>query len=778
MSAAGCWARRTFIVLLSACWASAALAQPAPDGSRVALIIGNSEYSAVGRLGNPVNDAEAVGEAFLRLGFDVTIATDLDYASMRRALQDFEVKVATAEYAVVFYAGHGIEINGTNYLIPVDAQLKRDTHVFDETIPLERVLTSVEQASAFRLVILDACRDNPFADQMELTGATRAISRGLVRYEPTPSSILAYAAREGTTADDGAGEHSPYTTALLQRLETPGMEVGFLFRHVRDDVMAATGGVQEPVFFNTLGSDPVYLAAAEAQLPERQIGRADETDQGNIVVAYEAARAIDTVEAWQSFLRYYPTGLYPDLARAALNKLRGEVDGVTEMLPAPVGVDGPVFVDAGAGEDGPAAAMSACENLAAYAHDLDRPDGVAAVSDTEIQIDFRPVLDACRIAVELNPENRWALASLARVADLGDRPDEAYRTALAAAELGSAQAMVLVGRYRQFGISAEQDLELAVDWYRRSADAGNSDGMLRLGYLYDQGLGVALDLDESGRWLARAAEAGNPAAIAAIGYRFDRGRGVDEDSVEARYWYERAALRGDSFAMQSLAALYEFGEGGGVDLELARQWYERAAELGEGVSMASLGYFYEAGIGVEVDVAVARQWYERGAAEGDHISMYALGNLYEFGLGVEQDYEEAARWFSQSALTGEMPLALIPLGQFFDQGLGVEQNFGTALELWQEAAAAGEADALAYLGYLYELGRGVEQDLAEAARYYVAALAGGSVFAVELFTDSPDGYPPAIRRAIEAFLIGEGLLHGKPDGIFDDTTRAALAEIG
>ncbi len=778
MGAAKSLAQRAAIVVLSIFVAFVAEAQE-PDGTRVALIIGNSDYEAVGRLPNPVNDAEAIGAAFTRLGFDVTLITDVDYGAMRRALQDFETKVATAEVAVVFFAGHGIEIDGTNYLIPTDAQLKRDTHVFDETIPLDRVLTAVEQATVLRIIILDACRNNPFVVQMERSGPTRSIGRGLARVDPSGSTILAYAAREGTVADDGDGDHSPFTEALLAHLETPGLEVSFVFRNVRDDVLTATGGIQEPIVYSSLGREEIYFVSTKIPLspvPVIQVQGAAETDQSNVVVAYQAALAIDTVEAWQAFLRYYSTGLYADLARAALNKLRGEERADVELLPAPEIADQPMFV--GDDVDAAVGAAAACDRFAAYQNDPDRPDQIVAVSDAELEANAPAALDACRLAVQHNSGDRRMLSQLARAAGLANRPEEAYEAALEAAELGSAQSIATIGLAYQLGLVVEQSYETAAEWYRRAAEAGGSDGMLHLGYLYDQGLGVPLDLDESGRWFARAAEADNAAAITAIAYRLQNGRGVAQDQVEARYWYERAALRGDGFAMQALGLLHEYGEGGPVDYELARSWYLRAAEQGSGVAMASLGFGYETGLGVAVDLDVARDRYERGAAEGDHVAMFALGRIYEGGIGVEQNYEESVHWYSQSAFTGEMPFALVRLGLFFDQGLGVEQNFATARSLWGEAAAAGEADALVNLGYLFELGRGVPEDLDRAGRYYIEALMAGSQYALEEFVNYSQDYAVAVRRMIEAFLIEQGLLTGKPDGRFDDAARQALQRLG
>src|SRR5882724_2944058 len=153
---------------------------------RVALVIGNSAYKNVARLKNPANDASVVTAMLKSAGFDtVDSRADLSVVEMRRALREFGNKARDADVAVVYYAGHGIEVDGTNYLIPVDATLETDTDVFDETFPLDRVLFTVEPARQLRLVILDACRDNPFAKTMRRTIGSRAVGRGLAKVEPS-----------------------------------------------------------------------------------------------------------------------------------------------------------------------------------------------------------------------------------------------------------------------------------------------------------------------------------------------------------------------------------------------------------------------------------------------------------------------------------------------------------------------------------------------------------------------------------------------------------------
>ena len=225
----------------------AALTGSAQGAQRVALVIGNASYANVPELANPLNDAADVGDAFERLGYSVTRLEDVGRAQMRDGLKEFSRAAAAAEVAIVFYAGHGIEVDGSNFLVPVDAALANDMDVEWEAIPLELVSRSVERASGLRLIVLDACRDNPFAAKMRRSGATRSVGRGLARMQLAHQGLLvAYAAAEGDVASDGSGRNSPYSEALLEHLETPGLEVRVLFGRVRDSVMATTKNGQQP----------------------------------------------------------------------------------------------------------------------------------------------------------------------------------------------------------------------------------------------------------------------------------------------------------------------------------------------------------------------------------------------------------------------------------------------------------------------------------------------------------------------------------------------------
>ena len=235
----------------------------APAGRRVALVVGNSAYEFVAKLTNPQRDAAAVAAALRGVGFQsVTVANDLTRERLVAALIAFSREADNAEWGVVYFAGHGIEVGGINYLIPVDARLRSDRDVELEGVSLNQVLGAVERARKLRLVLLDACRDNPFTSQMRRTLGTRSVGRGLASVEPEAGTLVVYAAKHGETALDGEGTNSPFAAALVKNLRTPGVEVRRLFDFVRDEVLETTNRRQQPYSYGSLpGREDFYFTA-------------------------------------------------------------------------------------------------------------------------------------------------------------------------------------------------------------------------------------------------------------------------------------------------------------------------------------------------------------------------------------------------------------------------------------------------------------------------------------------------------------------------------------
>ena len=328
------------VVAAAVGWLLSVFAVEALAAPRVALVIGNAAYAHAPALANPLNDAQDVGAALGRLGFAITRLENAGYAALRRGLLEFQRAAASSEVAVVFYAGHGIEVDQRNFLVPVDARLASDQDVEFEAVPLELVSRAVERASGLRLVILDACRENPFAVSMQRAGATRSIGRGLARLEPSGETLVAYAAKEGTVASDGSGRNSPYSEALLRHLEEPGLEVGLMFRRVRDAVLATTGGRQEPFVYGSLSSRGAYLAARPAPKPSPAVqpSRAEASDSPQVaadreLLFWESVKDSEHPADIQAYLDRYPGGTYEALARNRLKRLEGASED--SMLPEP-----------------------------------------------------------------------------------------------------------------------------------------------------------------------------------------------------------------------------------------------------------------------------------------------------------------------------------------------------------------------------------------------------------------------------------------------------------
>jgi hypothetical protein len=304
---------------------------PAWADKRVALVVGNSGYQTVPQLPNPSRDASSVAKMFRDAGFDsVEVKLDVGNLEFKRAIRRFETTADQADIAVVYYAGHGLEIGGINYLIPVDARLASDRDADDEAIPLERLVSSADGARRLRLIILDACRDNPFITSMrrERKTASRAVIAGLGKVEPTSTdTLIAYAAKAGSTADDGTGEHSPFTTAVLRNLPVPGLDVRLAFGRVRDEVLKATANRQEPFVYGSLGGGNISLVPAPAKPLEAPIS--------DVKADYELVQKIGSKRAWDVFLGTHPTGFYADLARAQIEAISEQERIKVAALPPP-----------------------------------------------------------------------------------------------------------------------------------------------------------------------------------------------------------------------------------------------------------------------------------------------------------------------------------------------------------------------------------------------------------------------------------------------------------
>ena len=490
-------ALRSFVVTVVAFVVLVAPAVVLADG-RVALVVGNSTYAHIGRLPNPENDAVDMAAALRRLGFEVTTEYDADRVELTEALRAFTRRSAGADISLVFYAGHGIEMDRVNYLVPVDARLERDVDVRFETVTLDDLLVSTVGAR-LRLVILDACRNNPLARSMQRTVASRSVSGGsfgnLDESLLGDETLVAYAAAAGTTAADGRGRNSPYTSALLSHLEEP-LEILTLFRRVRAQVLASTNGQQRPHEYQSLVGEH-YLSVPAAPVAVEAVEPAAGADATALVDAAPAVVDVDVGALDIGQLRRFAEG-GDATAQAELGERYEEGRGVERNFGAAV-----LWYRRSA-EQGDARAQGSLGSMYVNATGVPRDD------------------------------------------------EEGLKWFRRAAEQGGARGQNGLGYMYWNGRVVRRDDEEAVRWFRRSAEQGHAPGQRNLGWMYENGRGVRRDHEEAVRWYRRAAEKGHALGQYTLGLMYELGRGVPRDRVEAARWYTLAAEQGHEEARKRL----------------------------------------------------------------------------------------------------------------------------------------------------------------------------------------------------------------------------------
>jgi uncharacterized caspase-like protein len=315
------------------------------DG-RVALVIGNAEYGAeIGRLKNPANDAELIAATLTDLGFAVDLVLNADQKAMKRAVKGFGARLREAGpngIGLFYYAGHGLQVGGENFLIPVGAQIEAEGDVELEAVSAGSILSQMQYAgNAINLVFLDACRNNP------LTRGFRSAERGLARVDAPRGSFVGYSTAPGEVAEDGAGANSPYAIALAKELQKPGESVDVAHRNVRSQVLAATGKRQTPWDSSSLTGEVVLAAltpeasASSAAAPAPGAG----TDKESLF--WESIKDSNNATLYQAYLKQYPGGTFSAIAEARIADLGAapKTDAQTASLTPEAAPEAPAEIE-------------------------------------------------------------------------------------------------------------------------------------------------------------------------------------------------------------------------------------------------------------------------------------------------------------------------------------------------------------------------------------------------------------------------------------------------
>jgi len=593
---------------------------PAAD-KRIALVIGNSAYQNVAQLDNPKNDAALMARTLKDLGFTLIgdgAQINLDKAALDKAIQSFSQQLQGAAVALFYYAGHGVQIRGSNYLVPVNANPSREADVDFQMVDLDLVLRQMGAAGTrLNLVILDACRNNPFGGR-----GLRGTDPGLAQVRAPEGTLISYATQPGNVAQDGADGDSPYTKALAATIRRPGLDIFRTFNEVGLAVVKATGGEQQPWVSTSPIDGNFYFAGAPIADKDSVAGSG----------AKEAspAKPSDPMRL----------DLVTDCDRLAASP---------KDPSRPKGVDG---VDEAKVDI--VAALTACRDAMRQYPEVARFPYQAGRVAT-IQKDQGRARQLYEQAASLG--SPAAMNNLAALYERGDGVAQDHAQAQKwfkmAADGGVTVAMTNLGIIYLHDGGSSADQAEARKWFERAAAAGDSRAMLELGHVYETGQGVPADSAAARKWYGKAADAGMTSGLTDIGRLYLNGTGVAADPAEARKWFERAAAANDPAAMNFLGTLYGRGTGVPKDDAAAHKWFEKSAALGYGLAMHNLGKHYQLGTGVPVDLYKARSWYEKCAASGTAICMTDLAIVYESGLGVPRDGALAREWYDKGASGGD-----------------------------------------------------------------------------------------------------------------------------
>lgn len=511
---------------------------PARAETRVALVIGNANYASK-PLRNARRDGELMAATLKDAGFDVIPVYDASATAMRAGLTEFKRRLQTpGAVALFYYAGHGVQSDGENYLIPLAADISDISDVAINALALGDVMKTLSQAETrLNIVILDACRDNPFA------ATARTTAQGGLAPAVAPSgTLIGYATAPGQVARDGSGPNSPYTAALAGNIPAAGLTLEEVFRNTRRAVLAATQGRQTPWEHSSLVGAFYFKERPTPKETSAERIESEPTIDARLteVEAWERIKGSKDPGLFKAHMQRFPNGLFSELAAVRVAKL----DAMRAQTPWSWIMTGSVVRTAGGAE-------------------------AAATFERAVMLESTAKTD----------EDWRVVASL-------------Y---FEAAEQGIPQAMYETARHYDKGRGVARDLAEAARWYDRAAEQGHAAAMASLGTMYEFGEGITANLAEALRLYRLSADAGEAAGQTSLAYLLAEGKGAARNAKEARRLYGLAAAKGFARAEFNLALMELAGEGGRKDVRAALRHLTSAAEKGHAGANEELAHLYDSG---------------------------------------------------------------------------------------------------------------------------------------------------------------------------------------
>jgi TPR repeat protein len=732
--------------------------------TRAALVIGNAGYPGQLALQNPANDAEDIASTLKTLGFKVVLKQNADLKTMARSITEFGESLKVGDFALFYYAGHGIQAKGRNFLIPTDANIKSEAGLRSEAVDLDLLLEQLSPAQ-LSIVILDACRNNPFERSYRSAGGG-----GLAQVDAPKGSLIAYATAPGKTAADGDGRNGLYTSELLKAIKVPGARVEDVFKKVRVGVTKVTADMQIPWESSSLVGDFIFTPAKTDSLEVG--GRLAHLSQDAIELElWKTVRNGSDPAEFQEYLKQFPNGRFATTASSRIAEFKRTIGQPAEDTARATYEK--LFMMAKRGD------LGAFAKLKALAADglppaQSRLGSMYINGYGAIQVDAQAALMWFKKAADQGDARGMnGLGSMYANGDGGlvENDQEAEKWFRKAAELGEDMALGNLASFHEHGRGGlKQDLKAALRLYKIAAEHGEPAAQMALGMFYLKGKGgVVSSRPEALKWLAMSAEQGEDVAQFELSKALMTStNAMDRDS--AKKWLEQAVEANNASAQATLARLYAHGLAGYPKSgEEALRWMRKAAVAGEVVAQTFLGHWYQNGSnGLLADSKLASDWYQkavsqgftpaevavaniewndpktsvtksgeiaallkRAAESGDADGMTAYGVWFLSGTtATASDQKQGWSWLAKAA-EGNSAFAQAEVGLAYLQGHPeMVKDEKKAIYWLGKATLQGHPGACAALGYARQLGLGGEPaDLKEAERLYRLAANQGFVVA-------------------------------------------------
>jgi uncharacterized protein len=727
--------------------------------TKIALVIGNAQYTDAGKLGNPVNDATDLAEKLKAVGFtDPIVAINQTTAQFKQTLKTFRSRLRPNAEVVVYYAGHGMSVDGTNYLLPVDVKLESKADLRDEAISLKNIIEDLNAAQIkTSILILDSCRNNPFSRGWKGPGRD-IIARGWSSEAVASAAAgikIFYATKDGEVANDGAGRNGHFTSSLLRHIDTPGMSLNDMIDQVTSDLHL------DPKVKQTPWSEGSMIGAYYFKPPAAAVKNAS-------LIAKVLTGDTQAIDEWLK----NDTNALSNLDKL-MSQLRRKGDVISEQLALTTNERSLESTASSPSQTSTPIDKQTAAVVLAQEQSEDASQRQLGAAMTDYLSNDKNSIRNAKLVSKLQQGNVFAALMLheLEVTKTGKSSVLIHQNLLKHAEKeidrlsqsGDLVAISWNANIHKYGLLGKTiDLKKALELMLSAAIKNYPYAQTMTGFLY-QGF---RDGEKAKSWFLKAIENGDTNSMVGLGWMFQRANLIPQNLPEALKLYQLAANNNNQYAQRILGTAYMAGELGlKPNGELGKSWFLKAIENGNTDAMVHLGSMLSKGELINKDETEALKLYRKASDEGNHAAQLELGSAYRLGrLGLNTDGEQAKSWYLMAMNNGNIE-AMDHLGYMYETGAGVSKDDAEALKYYMKAADSGSTFSQLKLANAYRKGKlGLTPSGEKAKNWYLNAI-----------NNEDNSSTQAIVELAYMYDTGQGILKDQTQA-FELYKRAAYRE--